>query len=184
MGSLSPDLAGTPPPPAVTPPVFSDHELGISRRACMDAEDGWMVDTADISEGQSRGANCEWENGDELSEVLADAILKRPGSIKELAGGRKKEKKEKEQPVEFTFPSISDLGNVLWRGGRCVVSTEAGDGQDRQRMETTDAVGHGHEPEDVLVEENHSEETPRVERSSGADTRDGSDRAEISPEAR
>lgn len=62
---------------------------------------------------------------DEVSEMLADAILKRPGS---LGLGKTRDKKSRSTSVadhrgspdseiaqtEFTFPSLSDFGNVKW----------------------------------------------------------------------
>ncbi|KIL62798.1 hypothetical protein M378DRAFT_165264 [Amanita muscaria Koide BX008] len=62
---------------------------------------------------------------DEVSEMLADAILKRPGS---LGLGRTRDKKSRSTSAadhrgspdseiaqtEFTFPSLSDFGNVKW----------------------------------------------------------------------
>lgn len=54
----------------------------------------------------------ESDNG--FSGVLADAILKRPGSI-HLAPKKKRrdsgQPPQDEQPIEFTFPSISSMGN-------------------------------------------------------------------------
>ena len=72
-------------------------------------------------------------NGDggqsEVSEVLADAILKRPGSLGlGKAWGKKSRSRATSKlatvgtgpldfdsvEAEFTFPSLSDLGNVNW----------------------------------------------------------------------
>ena len=61
------------------------------------------------------------EDGDDdddegsVSEVLADAILKRPGSIRGLSSkkGKGKEKEPFPEHTEFTFPSLSDFGNVI-----------------------------------------------------------------------
>ncbi|KAG6902443.1 hypothetical protein C0995_016622 [Termitomyces sp. Mi166 len=86
--------------------------------------DGWVGNEERSGlemEGKERIEDREGEDEEGLNEVLADAILKRPGSIRGLSrlgkvkGGAEKEKeKERESPLEeFRFPSISDFGNVV-----------------------------------------------------------------------
>jgi hypothetical protein len=85
-----------------------------------------MNDEEYVSAGRAdpyiAGSDDDGDGG--FSEVLADAILKRPNSIRGLSSRRAKDKdrdrdrenREAVQHVEFTFPSISDLGNPAARG--------------------------------------------------------------------
>lgn len=66
----------------------------------------------DINDGDEDDEDDEDFNG-----ILVDAILKRPGSIRVGSRkGRKKEKereeREKQNQMEFSYPSISDFGNI------------------------------------------------------------------------
>jgi hypothetical protein len=66
----------------------------------------------DEYDGDAYGYEEEEDDGG-FSDVLADAILKRPESMR--VRSRKSRDKDKERPpapAEFTFPSISDFGNV------------------------------------------------------------------------
>jgi hypothetical protein len=78
-----------------------------------DGGNGW-IEVGDDGDGEEDG-DRENVNGDEhVNELLADAILKRPGSIRvgsNPASERRGEQETERQP-EFTFASISDLGNV------------------------------------------------------------------------
>jgi len=73
---------------------------------------------ATIDEEGGRGEHDDdGDEDDDFNELLADAILKRPGSIRVRKKAR--EGKERASPVEneeqhteFTFPSLSELGNV------------------------------------------------------------------------
>ncbi|KAG5717137.1 hypothetical protein E4T56_gene4173 [Termitomyces sp. T112] len=101
-----------------------------------DGVDGWVgageVDGEGLGVGVGVGVPGMGEEEEEgLNEVLADAILKRPGSIRGLSrlgkvrGGLgavgadavsagKGAERESESPLEeFRFPSISDYGNVV-----------------------------------------------------------------------
>lgn len=73
-----------------------------------------------------------------VSEVLADAILKRPGTIKGLSS-KKVKSKESElfvEHTEFTFPSLSDLGNVNPANSRPVETPPFDDDIDKGSAET------------------------------------------------
>lgn len=124
MGSDSPDyLAGSSstPPPALLDrgrkrtrtstqtagPRIDEHEwegTGIADR--------WPAsDEAPPVNSEHNPASDEDEEEDGFSEALADAILKRPGSIRGLSA-KKGKSKENIRHTEFTFPSLSDFGNV------------------------------------------------------------------------
>lgn len=92
--------------------------------------DGWIgmgEEDKDMRglEGDEEGGQGHDDDGgdgdDDFNELLADAILKRPGSIRvrKKGGNNAREGKERASPVEneeqhteFTFPSLSELGNV------------------------------------------------------------------------
>ncbi|KAJ6584278.1 hypothetical protein B0H10DRAFT_869213 [Mycena sp. CBHHK59/15] len=75
----------------------------------------------DLEEGED-GAGYEDEG---FSEVLADAILKRPESIRVRSKkGRERDRDRDQPPAEFTFPSISDFGNVSVNGAYRHVRSE------------------------------------------------------------
>ena len=120
-GSQSPDLAGS---SSKTPPLASVHRSRHGKGE--EGSDGWIVNGDDEFNAEFHAEEDTYdddhEEGDEedsgFSEVLADAILKRPGSIRALSRRKKEGGRENVQHVEFTFPSISDFGNV--RRGNCV----------------------------------------------------------------
>ncbi|KAF8664122.1 hypothetical protein AX16_000812 [Volvariella volvacea WC 439] len=143
VGSLSPDLAG-PSSPRLSMMLdrgrrklrgkktngFNNKHLGIWE----ESNDGWVVHhdgaTADAPAADVHDEDLEEES--EFSEILADAILKRPesimvGSVKKKSGVKEKDDcmvegvppKASTPPIssgaiqpEFIFPSLSDLGNV------------------------------------------------------------------------
>jgi len=141
VGSHSPDLAVSPtPPPALldrgrrrTTQKASPRvgEQGGAREGESESGEGWIgigeddggdTGESNIGEGDTDGD----DDGGGFSGVLADAILKRPGSIRGLSSkkGKFKEKdqeKEALEHTEFTFPSLSELGNVNRGPSRPVV---------------------------------------------------------------
>jgi anthranilate synthase/indole-3-glycerol phosphate synthase/phosphoribosylanthranilate isomerase len=122
-GSHSPDLAGSPTPS----PAFLDRGRRRTR-----ARTQTIGARTDEHSGNGRGGECadgwigvgdEDNLGDDSDDddeeggfngVLADAILKRPGSIRALSSkkGKLKETAPIVEHAEFTFPSLSELGNV------------------------------------------------------------------------
>ena len=141
MGSASPDLNGSPSPT----PAMLDRGMIRARTRTQTANgriggmvntwegadhDGWigMGEEGNDKRTPEGGATIDEEGGhdddgdedDDFNELLADAILKRPGSIRvRKKGGNAREGKERASPVEneeqhteFTFPSLSELGNV------------------------------------------------------------------------
>lgn len=125
-----------------------------SRAAWEDVGDGWVgvggpegghaVEEPVEGEQAVAREGAEGEDDDEYGEggfnaILADAILKRPASIRVRSSSRREklnmeketdktqdegqgqdsvptiEKTESEQLTEFTFPSLSNLGNVNYR---------------------------------------------------------------------
>ncbi|KAJ7085778.1 hypothetical protein B0H15DRAFT_950900 [Mycena belliarum] len=122
VGSVSPDLVGSPTP----------FDRGRRRTRTQTAEarlggwegemaEGWVgVEVQDAGhEGDAEdGEDDGYEEEDGGFSALADAILKRPESIRVRSKRRDKDK-DKDRgavlecaPTEFTFPSISDFGNV------------------------------------------------------------------------
>jgi hypothetical protein len=93
--------------------------------------DGWIGvgedDVAELFCQRTEGEDSDDEGS--VSEVLADAILKRPGSIKGLSSkrGKPKEKEPFVEQAEFTFPSLSDLGNVNRGYSRSVPACDGDD---------------------------------------------------------
>lgn len=95
---------------------------GAGERGAGEGVEGWSLDENDgddMAEDTKGGANHHDEDDDEddggFSEVLADAILKRPGSIRMASKKgklREQDRSQLERTTEFTFPSLSDLGNV------------------------------------------------------------------------
>lgn len=141
MGSASPDLNGSPSPtPAMldrgmirarTRTQTANGRIGGMANTWEGADnDGWigMGEEDKDKRAPEGGATIDEEGGrggrddedDDFNELLADAILKRPGSIRvRKKGGNAREGKERASPVEneeqhaeFTFPSLSELGNV------------------------------------------------------------------------
>ncbi|KAF8634030.1 hypothetical protein AX17_004295 [Amanita inopinata Kibby_2008] len=123
VGSLSPDLGGG-SAAAIADRGTQHGHVKVQMR-------GWI--------GIGTGEEGIWETGvydgassddgeSEVNEALADAILKRPGSIRLAKGKSRKvqprksgelERDEKsssgtESQTEFMYPSLSDLGNVNW----------------------------------------------------------------------
>jgi anthranilate synthase/indole-3-glycerol phosphate synthase/phosphoribosylanthranilate isomerase len=123
-GSHSPDLAGS---PTLSHALFDrgrrrtrvrtqtigartdEHSGNGTGRG--ESGDGWIGigddgDLSDDSEGDDEEGSF---NG-----VLADAILKRPDSIRGLSSkkGKLKETAPVVEHTEFTFPSLSEMGNV------------------------------------------------------------------------
>ena len=138
----SPDLNGSPSPVSGAKrrkrsrTRSSNGYIG-GRSGWNDTSDGWILGSVGIDEGDEHESIQEYEaqanNGDDnegegvFNELLADAILKRPGSIGVRSGKRSVqallEEKDMEQlendvldavePLtEFKFPSLSDSGNV------------------------------------------------------------------------
>lgn len=126
-GSHSPDLVGSPTPS----PTLYDRgrrrtrtrtqtagarigERGSTREGG-ESGDGWVgVGDDDAADDRGEGEDSDDDDEGSVSEVLADAILKRPGSIRGLSSkkGKGKEKEPFVEHTEFTFPSLSELGNV------------------------------------------------------------------------
>ncbi len=90
---------------------------------------GWAGIGAEEEDGYlQEGGGCDESSDDdesEVSEVLADAILKRPGTLKlgksrsrtlrSSPTGDSKDSPDSESQAEFTFPSLSTFGgNVKW----------------------------------------------------------------------
>ena len=92
---------------------------------------GWIGFGTEEDDGYVQEGSGYYEISDEdeseVSEALADAILKRPGSLRlAMAKNRRlrsspstelatdKSSPGSESQAEFTFPSLSDLGNVKW----------------------------------------------------------------------
>ncbi|KAL0958820.1 hypothetical protein HGRIS_014139 [Hohenbuehelia grisea] len=167
VGSMSPELAqgvsiAHPSSPPVSPGMATIYDArgrqrmrgspaipGASPVWTGDAADGWMeplfvngsgakypaYDHGD-GEGMDGGSTEE-----ELNDVLADAILKRPESIrrqnkrgdsqraveKEVESGQDPWALGDEQQTEFTFPSLSDLGNVSANRSQRVQTSRADD---------------------------------------------------------
>ncbi|KAG5642260.1 hypothetical protein DXG03_003337 [Asterophora parasitica] len=165
VGSHSPDLS-VPGSIATQPPLAAPVDRRRRRTRTAGARIGgrgtW---DGEGSDGSVHGEDDETEPGDEddggesysdaddddesVSEVLADAILKRPGSIR---GFSKKGKfKEKELHTEFTFPSLSDFGKGLYGVGVHVPAEETqtqGDERDSAAL----GNGEGASTEELLVE--------------------------------
>ncbi|KAH9475956.1 hypothetical protein JR316_0011521 [Psilocybe cubensis] len=152
-GSLSPDLTGSPTPGGMngarrTKTRTQTAGSGMSSRAAWDdTSDGWLgVGGAEEGEdqhvmgGEQAAAGDRLEREEEeygevgINSILADAILKRPASIRVRSSSRRgkldmekgsdasqehsaspTDKPEPEQLTEFTFPSLSNLGNVNYR---------------------------------------------------------------------
>ncbi|KAJ7709921.1 hypothetical protein B0H17DRAFT_1324735 [Mycena rosella] len=110
VGSVSPDLVGSPGPldrgRRRTRTQTAEARLGGAWEGEM--AEGWVgVDVQDAGhEGDAEDGDEDEEDGG-FSEALADAILKRPESIRVRS-----KKRDKGGATEFTFPSISDFGNV------------------------------------------------------------------------
>ncbi|GLB41055.1 hypothetical protein LshimejAT787_0902700 [Lyophyllum shimeji] len=133
VGSHSPDLAGpssTPPPTSSVDrgrrPTSSRTQAAGSRISggAWDGEgsEGWHVGDEEVPADAGDGKEANSDEDDEegiVNEALADAILKRPASIRGLSRkakvkdrGGEREKEKEVQHTEFTFPSLSDFGNV------------------------------------------------------------------------
>ncbi|KAJ7087748.1 hypothetical protein C8R44DRAFT_893004 [Mycena epipterygia] len=129
-GSVSPDLVGSPAPVdrgrRRERTQTAEARLGMAAVAgAWDGEmaEGWVgveahdEGDADAEDDDEGGYEYEEDNGG-FSEVLADAILKRPESIR--VRSRKRDKggttttttTTATVTTEFTFPSISDFGGV------------------------------------------------------------------------
>ncbi|CAK5265099.1 unnamed protein product [Mycena citricolor] len=105
-GSGSPDLVGSPASFSRgrrrTRTQTADARLGGGEEGGVDGD---HLETDEMVLGEMDDDGHEEEDSG-FSEMLADAILKRPESIRMPL----KKRKSKEIPTEFTFPSISDLG--------------------------------------------------------------------------
>lgn len=137
VGSASPDLNGSPSPtPAIldrgmirprTRTQTANGRIGGMTNAWEGADnDGWIgMGEEDKREGgtideEEVDHDDENDEDDDFNELLADAILKRPGSIRVRKKGSVRDGKERSSPTlaeneehtEFTFPSLSELGNV------------------------------------------------------------------------
>jgi len=159
-GSASPDLESSSSPGALSRKMGKKTRTQtvkqrVSGRALWeDLSDGWIgannsgdgaMDGLDAdAERQAVGADADDEDGDSESgfnAVLADAIFKRPDSLRvraslkkgtaESEGGSVQETltgdmaaMDNEQPAEFTYPSLSDLGNVYYRTPSRTASTD------------------------------------------------------------
>ncbi|KAF8066791.1 hypothetical protein FPV67DRAFT_1449933 [Lyophyllum atratum] len=122
-GSHSPDLAGSSTPP----PTLLNRGRRLTRTRTQTAgpriggsswegegSDGLDVGDDEVPANGDDENSYDDEDDDEgrVSEVLVDAILKRPGSIRGLSKKGKFKEKDEVQHTEFTFPSLSDFGNV------------------------------------------------------------------------
>ncbi|KAG5634951.1 hypothetical protein H0H81_000223 [Sphagnurus paluster] len=116
VGSLSPDLTGPSPPPDMlnrgrrrTRTQTAGARMG-GGGVWDGGSDGWEEPSGD---GGDDGVYTSDDDAASVSEALADAILKRPGSIRGLPGkasrGNGKDRVEMLH-TEFTFPSLSDFG--------------------------------------------------------------------------
>ncbi|KAJ7905819.1 hypothetical protein B0H14DRAFT_2554254 [Mycena olivaceomarginata] len=89
--------------------------------------DGPEQDEHDRQEGEYDGDGYEgdesydygygYEDDEGFSDVLADAILKRPESIRVRSRPKQRERDGDQPPTEFTFPSLSDFGPGVHQGG-------------------------------------------------------------------
>ncbi|KAF8347467.1 hypothetical protein F5887DRAFT_32836 [Amanita rubescens] len=116
IGSLSPDSANL----AV--------DRGRRRMRGKMHMGGWPGIGTEEEDGYlQEGGGCDESSDDDESEVsgvLADAILKRPGTLKlgksrsralRSSPGRGKDSPDSESQAEFTFPSLSTFGgNIRW----------------------------------------------------------------------
>ncbi|KAJ7156999.1 hypothetical protein C8R43DRAFT_411694 [Mycena crocata] len=123
-GSGSPDLVGSPTPfdrgRRRTRTQTAEARLGMAGGAWEgEMGEGWVgVEAQDEEHEGDAEDDDEGEYGEDdggFSEVLADAILKRPESIRMRS--KKGRDRDKGATTEFTFPSISDFGNVHGTGG-------------------------------------------------------------------
>ena len=94
-----------------------------------DGDDGWVgnEDGERAGNGESEGGDAVDDGGlNDVSDILADAILKRPESIR----ARSTNHSNVPEQAEFTFPSISNLGNVSGSVKEEVVVVSVGGGDD------------------------------------------------------
>ncbi|KAF7334248.1 hypothetical protein MSAN_02386200 [Mycena sanguinolenta] len=100
--------------------IEHEHELGEMPEYAYDGREHYQAEEGEYggegydANGDGHGYGYEYGEGDEddtgFSDVLADAILKRPESMR-------REKEREEAPTEFTFPSLSDFGPGVQQGG-------------------------------------------------------------------
>ncbi|KAJ7438506.1 hypothetical protein FB451DRAFT_1416204 [Mycena latifolia] len=159
VGSVSPDLVGSPTPfdrgRRRTRTQTAEARLGPTWEGEM--AEGWVG-----IEAQDAGHEGDAEDGDEdeyededggFSEALADAILKRPESIRVRSKKGRDRDRDKGGATEFTFPSISDFGNVHASGmykerhASPVVAEQEGDD------EPAPAFGDPHDAPEPVVHE-------------------------------
>ncbi|PPQ70427.1 hypothetical protein CVT24_013177 [Panaeolus cyanescens] len=132
-GSLSPELNGSPNPGingiANKRQSRNRNQRLNGRAGWEDSGDGWIGangnrigDDREGQDNQDQQDDAESEGG--FNELLADAILKRPGSIRvrspkkgKSADDERDTISEADRMTEFAFPSLSDMGNVLYRSG-------------------------------------------------------------------
>ncbi|KAJ7595952.1 hypothetical protein C8J56DRAFT_1022396 [Mycena floridula] len=119
--SHSPDANGSPIPMAFDRGRRRTRTRTQTANARMGGSGGnWTV--ADEENGEEAIGEDERQNDSSdddggctgYSDLLADAIFKRPESIRVSSSSRRKRQSEQpsEEQVEFTFPSLSELGNV------------------------------------------------------------------------
>ncbi|KAJ7775179.1 hypothetical protein B0H16DRAFT_1684762 [Mycena metata] len=141
VGSVSPDLVGSPAPAdrgrRRTRTQTAEARLGMGGGTWEgDEGEGWVGIEAQDEEHEHVGEHGEdepyeddlYEEDSGFSDVLADAILKRPESIRVRSRRSTRRDSVKDKPPqEFTYPSISDFGNVhgsgAWGGGPVTVAT-------------------------------------------------------------
>jgi anthranilate synthase/indole-3-glycerol phosphate synthase/phosphoribosylanthranilate isomerase len=58
-----------------------------------------------------------YEDDGGFNDVLADAILKRPESMRVRSRPKQRDRERPAVPAEFTFPSLSDFGPGVQQGG-------------------------------------------------------------------
>ncbi|PFH51640.1 hypothetical protein AMATHDRAFT_2914 [Amanita thiersii Skay4041] len=126
VGSISPDLGGS--LASTITAAMAERGTRKSRARNQVQMSGWIgFGAGEDGYEAGYGDDSADESSSEVNEALADAILKRPASI-----GFGKAKTKEQRPVtvnqqkdeqsasgsdtqaEFTFPSLSDLGNVNW----------------------------------------------------------------------
>ncbi|KAJ6469524.1 hypothetical protein C8R45DRAFT_937914 [Mycena sanguinolenta] len=94
--------------------VGVEHELLL--REVLEREQ-YAPDDAEHGYGYGYGDGDGDEDEDGVSDALADAILKRPESIRVRSRPKLREPEKEEVATEFTFPSLSDFGRGVQQGG-------------------------------------------------------------------
>jgi hypothetical protein len=129
VGSHSPDLTGSPSPASAslargrrrrrTRTQTAGGRIG-DQGGMWENDEGDIaggVDEMDVNDDQKMDDEYTDESdGEQVNEFLADAILKRPESIRSLSSKKGKVKVregEVQEQAELTFPSLSSFGNAI-----------------------------------------------------------------------